>query len=477
MKEHRLFDAITDLPDEIVSSAAYTPPRKKRLRKWHIPAVAAILAICYFVGSAIWPDGATIGMVANAAYLAEYPDRAKAVNNTTINQSKVYEEWRDEQRALRLPEDFDTSGIDSFTRALVQEFFGSNVDQNRVCSPINIYMALAMLAETTAGNTRAQLLDLLGESDVATLRTKANTLFNNLYRDDGKHTVIPANSLWLRDDNKVEYVDSTLKTLAENYYASSFAGKMGSESYNQALRDWMNEQTKGLLSDQINELGLEKATIMALVSTIYYKGTWSSEFNKNRNTVGVFYGVKGEKLVDYMNQSSTMAYYWSDNFAATYKNLSQSGMWLVLPDEGVSPEELLLSDSFWDMVQGGSSVDSKNVRVDLSVPKFDVSDQIDLTEALQALGITDAFDWTVSDFTPLTTDMDEIYVSQALHGARLKIDEEGAEGAAYTIISKGAASDMPPDDWVQLKLDRPFVLVLTNVDGLPLFVGIVHSPQ
>jgi serine protease inhibitor len=129
------------------------------------------------------------------------------------------------------------------------------------------------------------------------------------------------------------------------------------------------------------------------------------------------------------------------------------------------------------MVQGGSSVDSKNVRVDLSVPKFDVSDQIDLTEALPALGITDAFDWTVSDFTPLTTDLDEIYVSQALHGARLKIDEEGAEGAAYTFIKGDVGSTDPLDDRVELKLNRPFVFVLTNTDGLPLFVGIVHSPQ
>ncbi|MBR5902827.1 MAG: hypothetical protein IKZ15_01235, partial [Clostridia bacterium] len=74
MKEQKLFDAITCLPDDMIAEAALTPPRKKRLRKWHIPAVAAVLALCFFLGSALWPDGATMGMVANAAYLAEYPD-------------------------------------------------------------------------------------------------------------------------------------------------------------------------------------------------------------------------------------------------------------------------------------------------------------------------------------------------------------------------------------------------------------------
>ena len=63
-----------------------------------------------------------------------------------------------------------------------------------------------------------------------------------------------------------------------------------------------------------------------------------------------------------------------------------------------------------------------------------------------------------------------------LHGARLKIDEEGCEGAAYTVVSEKQGAAMPSGDRVELKLDRPFVFVLTNNDNVPLFVGIVHNP-
>ena len=484
MKAQRLFDAITALPDGLVAEAEYRKPAqrptlKTRLRRrWYIPAVAAALALCFFLGSVLWPDGATIGMVASAAYLAEYPDRAQAVSKGDINRENKYDIWSREQAALRLPEDYDKSGLNSFTQALVQAFFGDNQSQNRICSPANIYMALAMLAETADADSRRQILTALGETDIETLRSKANTLWNNVYRNDGNTTTLLANSLWLRGDDKYSYVEQTLKTLAENYYASSFTGEMGSDSYDQVLRDWMNSNTNDLLKDQIDGISLDKRTVMALVSTIYFKGNWSNEFNSARNTVDTFHSVAGDSQVTFMHQSEKMSYYWSYNFAAAVKSVGgNSRMWLVLPDEGTAPEELLQSDSFWSMVQGSGGVDKMSITVDLSVPKFDVSDQIDLTDALPALGITDVFDMYASDFTPLTTDGKLIYVSQALHGARLKIDEEGAEGAAYTLIGKGDGSSPPSDDRVELKLNRPFVFVLTNTDNIPLFVGIVHTPQ
>lgn len=129
-----------------------------------------------------------------------------------------------------------------------------------------------------------------------------------------------------------------------------------------------------------------------------------------------------------------------------------------------------------DMMNGDAPVSTKSLIVDLSVPKFDISDQLDLTEGLKNLGITDVFEMGVGDFSPLTTDWSDIFVSQALHGARLKIDEEGCEGAAYTVLGETGGS-APPDDRVELKFDRPFVFVLTNRDNIPIFFGIVHNPQ
>lgn len=113
--------------------------------------------------------------------------------------------------------------------------------------------------------------------------------------------------------------------------------------------------------------------------------------------------------------------------------------------------------------------------VDLSVPMFDVALDMDLTEKLKKMGITDVFDPTISDFSPMTDDT-EAYLSQAKHAARIAIDEEGVTAAAYTdMMANGAAA--PPEEKVDFTLDRPFVFAITGADGLPLFVGIVHQPQ
>ena len=63
----------------------------------------------------------------------------------------------------------------------------------------------------------------------------------------------------------------------------------------------------------------------------------------------------------------------------------------------------------------------------------------------------------------------------ARHAARVRIDEEGCEAAAYTVLGM-PASAMPPDGEIDVTLDRPFLFAITGSDGLPLFVGIVNQP-
>ena len=119
----------------------------------------------------------------------------------------------------------------------------------------------------------------------------------------------------------------------------------------------------------------------------------------------------------------------------------------------------------------------KRLRVNLAVPRFDVSSDLDLSAGLQRLGLRDVFDMELSNFTPLTRDTDLIYVSQAQHAARVMIDEEGCTGAAYTVMMMAAGSAMPPKEEVDFIADRPFLFLVTGYDGLPLFAGIVNTTK
>jgi serpin B len=152
-------------------------------------------------------------------------------------------------------------------------------------------------------------------------------------------------------------------------------------------------------------------------------------------------------------------------------------MAIVLPDEGVSAEDLLADSQCMDFViNHGEWENEKIVLVNLSLPKFDVSSQIDLEEGLKSLGVTDVFDPTVSDFSSIIPEADMAKVEQATHGARVQIDEEGCVATAYTIITDTNGA-LPPNEEIDFVVDRPFLFVIYSPSNLPLFVGIVNQPQ
>ena len=88
---------------------------------------------------------------------------------------------------------------------------------------------------------------------------------------------------------------------------------------------------------------------------------------------------------------------------------------------------------------------------------------------------TDALDPQVSDFTPITEEIDNLYLSSAEHAAMVEIDEQGIKGAAYVdfgLLGGGIPKEREEIDFI---LDRPFIFVVYSSDGSVLFEGIVRN--
>ena len=182
-----------------------------------------------------------------------------------------------------------------------------------------------------------------------------------------------------------------------------------------------------------------------------------------------------EKVALHLDNTS---YYQGDDFTAVDWSLQNRGtIWFLLPEEGTSPEELLKDSQALEFLSESSYRESvEYYLINLALPKFDITSQTDLLEGLKTLGVTDAMDWSISDFSPVTQDVEELFLSQVQHGVRVAVDEEGVEGAAYTVMQADGASAAAEPEEVDFVLDRPFVFAITSQDGLPLFVGIVNQP-
>ena len=415
------------------------------------------------------------GLTAKAETLAEaeYPEMAPYPNERELRFDKKYDAWqadKDKQAAYRGA----GAGLTGFYRDSTATFLSGAGTANRAYSPLNVYMALAMLAEIADGSSRQQVLDLLGADSLAALRQQAHAVWNANYSDDGAEISVLASSLWLNEG--VDFNKDTLDVLADNYYASSYRGEMGSDGFNKAMQKWLNEQTGGLLKEQVDGITTDPNTVMTLLTTLYYRAKWTNWFSADKTTSDTFHGAAGDLTCSFMNRTESWGtYYWGDRFSASSLALEGQGrMWFVLPDEGVSVDQLLADDQAMGfLLANGDWENQKSLKVNFKVPRFDMQSKLDLKQGLQSLGVTECFDQAKADFTALTTT--EAWLDKVQHGVRVAIDEEGVTAAAYTEMTL-CGSAMPPEDEIDFVLDRPFLFVITGADDLPLFIGVVNQP-
>ncbi len=341
--------------------------------------------------------------------------------------------------------------------------------ENAVCSPFNVYMALAMLSEITDGETRAQLLGLLGSDSISALREQYAKVFEANYRNsEGIAVTIPAASIWL--DKDIVYNTDAVEHLSSDYRASVFGGEMGDPAYDALIKQWLDEQTHGLLKDKTDKAAKTDPTeIIKLISTLYFKAKWSDKFNAETKEKP-FHSANGDQTVEFMSGTAN-DFVDCGSYILVGKALQDgSKMWFALPNEGVSLESVIESGALSKILD--QRPDEYDNRVYLNMPKLDVAMSASLIGSLKRLGITDCFDPFKADFTPLT-DVPSLFVSSVEHGARLIADADGVEAAAFTAIDVNAVGLITITRTVTL--DRPFMFAVVSADHAPLFVGTVYG--
>lgn len=455
-------------------------------RKAWIGAVAAVLAVVILGGIIFWPSN---GILSGSAYAssiveAQYPDMPQLPQYDPMSSEKEHAEYQIslkkwEADVLSRMDALTSLGgetaLDSFNRTVIRQFLSGSGSENAFFSPLNLFLSFAMTAELTDGNSRQQILDLLEVGDMDQLRALSSALWTANYRDDGNTTAILASSLWIRDD--LPYVEETMAQLAETYYASSFAGKMGSELFNRDMQSWMNDQTGGMLEEYANGHTMDPDALLALITTLYFHAPWDDQFSNNKVVAQTFHGAAEDVETTFMQETMDYnTYYWGDRFGAVQKDFFREGsMWFILPEEGVSMDELLDDPELAEFLGGDwDSWENQTRRtIHLTVPKFDISNELDLISGLKELGVTDIFNSDLADFSPTSTF--PAYMSEIKHAARLSIDEKGCTGAAYTISKIIPLSAPVSQDPITFVLDRPFLFLVESGSGQFLFTGIVNQ--
>lgn len=342
---------------------------------------------------------------------------------------------------------------------------------NWLVSPFSLQCALGMLSNGASGETHNEILHTLGLSQYSQEEVNAyfKKLIEGLHTVNSAITVKTANSVW--GNAGVPLKEDFLKMNIENYSAMVSQLDFSDPSAVDQINAWCNQTTEGLIPSILDEVN-PTATVY-LLNSLYFKARWKSEFAPEKTQEGDFSALSGKMVKADFMQTQRMAAYveneWFTSTSLSYLNDSYV-MRLILPQPEISIDQVLQALSESDENLWKNTILAE---INLKMPRFTLENKMDLIPVLQTLGMNKAFT-NEADFSSMSDIA--TYISLVQQATRLKVDEEGSEGAAVTVIEGDLMSPLP-EEKVDFFLDRPFLFqILEPATGTVLFMGQVGSP-
>jgi serpin B len=346
--------------------------------------------------------------------------------------------------------------------------------ENSCFSPYSVASALGLLSRGARGAAADEIVSLLAKDQGGMKRLSAALLeAATLAEAPGREEPVLAvsNTLWAWDELPVE--DGFRSELAAwpGGQVASAPFVTNPEGARQMINADVSERTHGLIPELLPPGAVLADTVASLVNALYLRTAWQHRFTDGLTAPADFHAPAGLRQVPTMHQTKSVGYAARDGWQAV--GLPAAGgvqAVVLLPDGDLAESEAELDEAVLTRL-----LDSVRMRqIKLSMPKFSLDVSSPLTSVLQGLGVRAVFT-PGADLTGLTSDP-RILVSDVLHQAVLKIDEQGLEGAAATAVMIRTMS-MTTSEPPAVVVDRPFLLLVRHVDtGVIYFFARVVEP-
>ena len=346
--------------------------------------------------------------------------------------------------------------------------------KNTLISPLSVLYALAMTTNGADGETLAQMEQVLG-MDVDNLNSYM-LAYLDLLPESKDYKLSLANSIWFKDDPDFIVEQRFLQTNADYYGAGAYKAAFDEGTRND-INNWVKEHTDGMIPEILDEIPDE--AIMYLVNALAFDAKWADEYEEHQIREGRFTMEDGTRQDVDMMHSDEYTYLEDDlatGFIKYYKDRKYAFV-AMLPNEGVTVSQYV--DSLTGEHLRELLNNPQDVTVFASIPKFETEYGIEMSEVLQEMGMTDAFDYRVADFSKLGTynvDGMNICINRVLHKTFISVSEQGTRAGAATAVEMVAEGAMEIVEFKEVVLDRPFVYMLIDCEtNLPFFIGTMMN--
>ncbi|XP_034998524.2 leukocyte elastase inhibitor [Hippoglossus stenolepis] len=406
----------------------------------------------------------------------------------------------------------------SFCLDLFKKLSDNDKAANVFYSPFSISSALAMVMLGARGNTHTQMSEVLSFCEAVKTQPggakqkqmqqqeqmqqqvqmqkslKAKNCLDDIHADFSKllktlnkagapYSLSVANRLY--GEQSYQFVEDFIGETRKHYNAEleSVDFKTGFEAARLKINGWVEEQTQDKIKDLLLKGTLHDMTRMVLVNAIYFKGDWNKQFEESATRDAQFRLNKNEsKQVKMMYQNTTLplgliAEPNCQVLEMPYKEKELS-MLIFLPmdidDSSTGLEKLEKELTYDNFVEWTHSDRLSHSKVEVGLPRFKMEESYDMGGVLVSMGMVDAFDSGMCDFSGMSPSND-LVLSKVIHKAFVEVNEEGTEAAAATAITVGITSVSPRARFIA---DHPFLFFIRhNHTKSVLFAGRYCSPQ
>ena len=347
-----------------------------------------------------------------------------------------------------------------------------NKKANIVYSPLSIKYALQMLNEGANGNTKTQIENVLGNTNV-------------IKYDNIKDVLSLANALYIRDTYS-QHVKSEYKTKLLNKYNAEIKYDDFRSAYN--INNWIENKTFGQIKNMLNdEIVTNPYNEMFLINALAIDMEWEEEFDLENTHEGIFYLENGEEMSATMmnknTKSNNTSYYEDGEITAISMDLKkykdeQLEFIAIMPKENLENYvENFEVNTLQKITNNLTSASKTKNGLNIFIPRFSFDYELSLTEHLKSLNITDAFNHNLADFSNMSN-LSPFWVSEALHKANIDFSEKGVKAAAATVIYMTDSAAIAKKEPITVKINKPFMYLIKDKQTNAIwFVGTVYEPN
>ena len=367
-----------------------------------------------------------------------------------------------------------TKARNEFGFDIYKKLVETDKTKNLMMSPVSIALALSMAYEGADGNTKAEMSSVLKltEIDMKTLEESSKAFLESYENLDPNVKLAIANSIWTK---KSETFAPEFLDINKTYFKSDINSRdFADPKVLKEINDWIAGKTNQKILNMLDKIPAD--AVMYLINAVYFKGDWKYTFDTKNTKEQDFTTINGTVTkVQMMSQTRTDFKYYTDKqglqiVELPYGSNSRLSMFIILPD---TMQKLYDTLNFSKLESYISMMSEKEGTI--FMPSFKNEYKVTLNDALQSLGMKDAF--SAADFSKMRADKSkDLVISKVIHQTYIEVNEQGTEAAAATIIEvlKTSAGEDGP---FTMNINKPFFYVIRdNTTKDIFFIGQVVAP-